>query len=99
MKLLLLSALLFSVAYGQQLINLNTLKGGNEVNQLNGDAPYGIYVSATSDSTTTLSSIFVVLKETMEQIHQGPEYIETTTKTSGTNSIFMAFVISVFLML
>ncbi|UMM33472.1 hypothetical protein L5515_006940 [Caenorhabditis briggsae] len=63
MKLFLLFAFLFSVAHGQKLINLNTLKGGNEVNQLNSYAPCGIYVSAASDNTATLQNIFVVQKD------------------------------------
>ncbi|CAO4378138.1 unnamed protein product [Caenorhabditis nigoni] len=63
MKLFLLSVFLFSVAHGQKLINLNTLKGGNEVNQLNTYAPCGIYVSATLDNVDTLKNVFVIQKD------------------------------------
>lgn len=50
---------LFSGAFAQQLVNLNTFTGGGQNNLIPGNAPYAIYVSAYSDSTAALQSIFV----------------------------------------
>lgn len=50
---------LFSGAFAQQLVNLNTFFGGGQNNLIPGNAPYAIYVSAYSDSNTALQNIYV----------------------------------------
>ncbi|KAF1752543.1 hypothetical protein GCK72_019098 [Caenorhabditis remanei] len=62
MKFLIFSTL-FSITLGQQLMSLSSFKGGNERNDLKVDAPFGIYVSATSDSAAVLANIYVVLED------------------------------------
>lgn len=59
MKFLLFSTL-FSVAFSQVLLPLNSFKGGSYNNVLPGTGPYAVYVSAHSDATSALQSIFVV---------------------------------------
>ena len=62
MKFLIFSTL-FSITLGQQLMSFSSFKGGNEKNDLNVEAPFGIYVSATSDSAAVLANIYVVLED------------------------------------
>ncbi|EGT31169.1 hypothetical protein CAEBREN_09291 [Caenorhabditis brenneri] len=49
----------FSGAFAQQLINLNTFTGEGQKNLIPGNPPYAIYVSAYPDSTAVLKSIYV----------------------------------------
>ncbi|CAL2043488.1 unnamed protein product [Caenorhabditis brenneri] len=66
---------LFSGAFAQQLVNLNTFTGGGQNNLIPGNAPYAIYVSAYSDSTAALQSIFVTTGDgTKKSLHDLKNY-------------------------
>ncbi|KAF1752638.1 hypothetical protein GCK72_019193 [Caenorhabditis remanei] len=62
MKLLfLVFPALVTVCFSQELIDLSDFSGNNIKNQLNTvPAPFGIYISAHSDSANLLSSMFIV---------------------------------------